>query len=129
MCYELELTKINRLKIAKAFRAVPRVDMSLPCVIEGQMGQAFVDDLEQPTIYHVVIGPFHYFAGTAVTSQAQAVMADFPAYSLLMPSSDGWAVLARQQFGEALKTNERHSFSSNSLSADHLNQLLNESSF
>ena len=71
MCHELELTKINRLKIANAFRAVSRVDMSIPCVVEGQMGQAFVDALAQPTIYHGVIGPFHYFAGPSDTPQAQ----------------------------------------------------------
>ncbi len=129
MCYELELTKANRLKIADAFRAVPRVDMSLPCVIEGQMGQAFVNDLIQPSIYHVVIGPFHYIAGSSDSPQAQPMMADFPAYNLLMPSAPGWAELARQQFGEALKTNTRHSFSSDSLSASHLNQLLNNRSF
>ncbi|MCB8977819.1 MAG: GNAT family N-acetyltransferase [Ardenticatenaceae bacterium] len=129
MCYELELTKINRLKIAQAFREVPRVDMSIPCVVEGQMGQAFVDDLVQPSIYHVVIGPFHYFAGTAVSPQAQTMMANFPRYNLLMPSGDGWAALARQQFGDALQTNTRHSFSSDSLSASHLNQLLNGGSF
>ncbi len=129
MEYELELTKINRLKITQAFRDVPRVDMSIPCVVEGQMGQAFVDDLDQPTIYHVVIGPFHYFAGTAVSPQSQTMMASLPRYNLLMPSSDGWAALARQQFGESLQTNERHSFSSDSLSTSHLNRLLNEGSF
>jgi L-amino acid N-acyltransferase YncA len=129
MCYELELTKINRLKIANAFRAVPRVDMSIPCVVEGQMGQAFVDDLVQPSIYHVVIGPFHYFSGSSDTPQAQTMMADFPAYNLLMPSSPGWGELARQQFGDTLQTNVRHSFSSDSLSAAHLNQLLNNGSF
>lgn len=43
MYYELELTKTNRLKIANAFHIVPRVDMSIDCVIEGQMGQALVD--------------------------------------------------------------------------------------
>ncbi|WP_420628792.1 GNAT family N-acetyltransferase [Candidatus Leptofilum sp.] len=129
MCYELELTKINRLKIADAFQNVPRVDMSIPCVVEGQMGQAFVDDLAQPTIHHVVIGPFHYFAGCSDTPQAQAMMAEFPAYNLLMPSSPGWAELARQQFGDALRTNNRHSFSSESLAADHLNKLVNGSSF
>ncbi len=129
MCYELELTKINRLKLADAFRTVPRVDMSIPCVIEGQMGQAFVDDLAEPTIYHVVIGPFHYFGGTAVSLQAKTIMANFPAYNLLMPSAPGWAALARQQFGDALQTNVRHSFSSDSLTASHLNPLLNSSSF
>ena len=125
MCYELELTKANRLKIANTFRAVPRVNMSIDCLIEGQMGQAFVDDLANPAIYHLVIGPFHYFAGTAVSSQAQEMIANFPAYSLLMPSAVGWSALARQQFGDALQTNRRHSFSSDQLSADHLNQLLN----
>ena len=129
MCYELELTKINRLKLANAFRAVPRVDMSIPCVIEGQMGQAFVDDLTQPGIYHLVIGPFHYFAGTAVSPRAHTMMASFLRYNLLMPSSDGWAALARQHFGEALQTNARHSFSSDSLSASHLNHLLKDGSF
>ena len=129
MCYELELTKVNRLKLANAFRAVPRVDMSLPCVIEGQMGQAFVDDLANPTVYKVVIGPFHYFAGPSETPQARAMMADFPAYNLLMPSAPGWAELARQQFGDSLQTNTRHSFSSASLSREHLSGLLNNGSF
>lgn len=129
MCYELDLNKINRLKIAHAFQTVPRVDMSIPCVIEGQMGQAFVDDLTQPTVYHVVIGPFHYFAGTAVSPQAQTMMANLPAYNLLMPSAPGWADLARQQFGDTLQTNTRHSFSAASLSSEHLNQLLNDGSF
>lgn len=129
MCYKLELTKTNRLKIADAFRAVPRVDMSLPCVIEGQMGQAFVDDPARPTIYQVNIGPFHYFAGTAVSAQAQTMMANFPAYNLLMPSAPGWAGLARQQFGNALQTIMRYSFSSESLSVNHLNTLLTNGSF
>lgn len=96
MCYKLELTKINRLKIANAFQDVSRVDMSVPCVVEGQMGQAFVDDLAQPAIFHVVIGPFHYFAGSSDTPQAQTMMANFPAYNLLMPSAPGWAELARR---------------------------------
>jgi len=47
MCHELELTKMNRLKIARAFRDVPRVDMSIPCVVEGQMGH-FITLRERP---------------------------------------------------------------------------------
>ncbi len=124
MIYELELTKANRILLASAFHDVPRVDCSIPCVIEGQMGRAFVDDPAGPTIFHLVIGPFHYFAGPAVSPQAQAMMANFPPYNLLMPSTAGWAELARQQFGEALRTNVRHSFSSEALSAGHLQQLL-----
>jgi GNAT superfamily N-acetyltransferase len=57
------------------------------------------------------------------------MMADLPAYNLLMPSVPGWAELAHQQFGDALQTNTRHSFSSDQLSTKHLNQLLNDGSF
>ena len=124
MCFELDLTKTNRIKLAHAFRSVKRVDYAITCVIEGQMGQAFVDDLTDPTIYQLVIGPFNYYAGTAVSLRAQAMIANFPAYNLLMPSAAGWPDLARQQFGDTLQTNERHSFSSDQLSAEHLHQLL-----
>ena len=39
MDYELELTKANRLKIARAFRGNKRVDFSIECAIEGQLGR------------------------------------------------------------------------------------------
>jgi hypothetical protein len=53
MDYELELTKTNRLTLARAFKNNKRVDTSIDCVIEGQMGRAFVDDLHEPTAYRI----------------------------------------------------------------------------
>jgi len=47
MDHELELTKANRLKIARAFRFNKRVDFSTECVVEGQLGRVFVDDPSQ----------------------------------------------------------------------------------
>jgi hypothetical protein len=48
MDHQLELTKANRLKIARAFRGNKRVDFSIECAAEGQLGKVFVDDPSQP---------------------------------------------------------------------------------
>ena len=58
MTHELELTKPDRLHLAEAFRQSPRVDYSIDCVIEGQMGRAYVDDPARPTAWRISIGPF-----------------------------------------------------------------------
>ncbi|HRK90831.1 MAG TPA: hypothetical protein PK152_17010, partial [Anaerolineales bacterium] len=63
MITEYPLTKVNRIRLAQAFRNVPRVDISIECVLEDQMGKAFVDDTQNPSACMIQIGPFHYFAG------------------------------------------------------------------
>jgi GNAT superfamily N-acetyltransferase len=124
MSHELELTKANRLRLARAFRHNPRVDCSLDCVLEAQMGQAFVDDPEQPTAYRISIGPFWYFAGDANGPGGQALLAEWPAYNLLMPSPPAWADAARQTCGDRLVTFPRYSFSAEGLSAAHLTNII-----
>jgi hypothetical protein len=39
---EYPLTKANRLRLARAFVKVPRVDLSIDCVLEGQMDAALL---------------------------------------------------------------------------------------
>lgn len=56
MITELMLTKANRLELARAFRHNKRVDISIDCVIEGQMGKAFVDDPAAPTVFKITQG-------------------------------------------------------------------------
>ena len=60
---EYPLTKANCIKLEKAFRNVPRVDISIECVLEGQMGKAYVNDLDDPSVYKIQVGPFFYLAG------------------------------------------------------------------
>lgn len=125
--FPLELTPANRLRISRAFRFNRRVDMSIDCVVEGQMGAAFVDDPASPTAYRITIGPFWYFAGDAASPAAAEMMAQFPAYNLLMPSPDPWSDLARQVVGDRLRVNTRHQFSGRNLSAARLHSLLDGS--
>lgn len=127
MSHPLELTKANRLRLAEAFRHNPRVDYSLDCVIEDQMGGAVVDDPQRPTAWRVSIGPFWYFAGDATSPGGRALMAEFPAYNLLMPSPPEWAEAAREAFGDKLVTFPRYSFAADDLSEDHLAAILDAS--
>lgn len=124
---EFELTKANRLKLAEVFQSLKRVDMSIPCVIEGQHGKVLVDAQENPSVYALVIGPFWYFAGDAGGASAQGLAAEFPPYALLMPSAPGWLENIQSVFGERMVSFTRYSFSSADLSEEHLRGLLAQS--
>jgi GNAT superfamily N-acetyltransferase len=126
---ELELTKANRLKVARTFRHNPRVDLSIECVIEGQMGAVFVDALQDPTVYRIVQGPFWYFAGQAGSAAGREMVRDLPAYTLLMPSPSDWIEVAKEVHGANLIEFGRYSFTSDGLAREHLEKLLSRSKF
>jgi hypothetical protein len=98
MSCELELTKLNRLRLARAFQHHLRVDYSIDCVVEGQMGRAFAGDLRHPVAFGINLGPFWYFAGDATRPVGQALIREWPAHSLLMPSLPDWISAARQMY-------------------------------
>lgn len=127
MPHELPLTKTNRLRPSEAFRHNPRVDCSIDCVVEGQMGRAYVDDPENPTAWRITVGPFWYFAGDASGPGGLALLAELPPWNMLMPSPPGWAAAAKETFGERLVTFPRYSFDAGSLSEAHLGAILDAS--
>ena len=118
MDYELELNKTNRLKLARAFKDNKRVDTSLDCVFEGQMGRAFVDNIAEPTAYRVTVGPFWYFAGDAHGPGGRQLLESFPTYNLFMPSPPAWLAAAQEIYGDRLKPFTRYSFSTAKLSIE-----------
>jgi len=127
MITEYPLTKANRIKLARAFGNVPRVDMSIECVLEGQMGSALVDNVENPTVFKIEVGPFFYFAGELKSPAAKVMFKTIAPYTLFMPSAQGWIETAKEMYGDRLVDMERHSFSQDQLSAEYLNQLLEQS--
>lgn len=129
MITEYPLTKSNRIRLAQVFRNVPRVDISIECVLEDQMGFAYVDNAEQPSAYLIRIGPFHYFAGDVSGAGAQEMLKGFPPYNLFMSASAGWAEAFKGFYGERFITIERYSFSSDNLSLEHVTKLCQASKF
>jgi GNAT superfamily N-acetyltransferase len=129
MITEYPLTKSNRIRLAQAFRNVPRVDISIECVLEDQMGFAYVDNLDHPSAYMIRIGPFHYFAGDINGEGAQEMVRGFQPYNLFMSASAGWADAFKQVYGERFFKIERYSFSSQNLSVAHVEKLCQASKF
>lgn len=129
MIVQYPLTKVNRIRLARAFRNAPRIDISIECVLEAQMGQAFVDDLKDPSAYMIQIGPFHYFAGDAASTGGLEIMKNFQPYNLFMSASAGWAEAFKQQYGERFVLIERYSFSSEKMSIEHVKKLCRASAF
>lgn len=127
MAYELPLTPSNRLRLNEAFRFNPRVDCSIDCVTEGQMGEAYVDDPANPTAWRISIGPFWYFAGDAGSPGGRALLGELRAYNMLMPSPPEWSAAAKETFGDKLVTFPRYSFSADALSEAQLASILDTS--
>lgn len=122
--FEFPPTKANRLQLARAFRQVERVDLSLDCVLEGQMGKAWVDHLDQPAAFLIQTGPFVYLAGDPERAPARAMLNSLPAGMLLMPSAPGWLEAAQAYFGDLLRPFDRYRCSAEDLSQDHLHSCL-----
>jgi GNAT superfamily N-acetyltransferase len=129
MIIEYPLTKANRIQLARAFRNVPRVDLSIECVIEGQMGKAHVDHIPSPSAYKIRAGPFFYYAGEASGEGGQDMLRNIQPWTLFMPSSEGWVAAGKSMYGERLIAFDRYSFSSECLSVEHLEKLSHESEF
>ena len=70
---EFPLTKQNRIVLARVFATVPEVDISIRCIIEDQMGKAFVDSADNPASFMVEQdGFFVYFAGELTSDKGKA---------------------------------------------------------
>lgn len=129
MAHELALTKANRIRLAMAFRNNERVDLSIDCVVEGQMGRAFADHPDSPGAFRIEVGPFCYLAGDTDRPDVRGLVEDLPSYALLMPSPPEWMALAGMVLGTRLARFPRYSFSTEKLAAPHLDLLLASSKF
>lgn len=124
MTVVLPLNKGNRVHIARAFKDVPRVDMGIDCVIEGQMGTALADSEQSPTAFRLQLGSFTYFAGDPTSQGGRNLLGGMGPYTFLMPSAPGWVEAARELYEHRLVRIFRHSYSAANLSHQRLEDLL-----
>lgn len=118
------LNRVNRLLLARAFAEVPRVDISIDCVIEDQMGSAFVDSLSAPRAFMLELDRFFcYFSGDLSGEAGRAFLAAVPAGRMLMAGSDGWQPAVESCFGSRLISLTRYRYDSRALSLNHLHGL------
>jgi hypothetical protein len=123
----LPLTKANRILLARVFRNVPRVDLSIECAVEDQMGSAYADDPNHPTPFLIRIGPFHYLSGDPAGPGGLAMTAGPDPYGLIMSTGPGWIEAIYATHGEKVQKYPRYRFSSESLAPERLAGLWDSS--
>lgn len=123
----LPLNKKNRLKIASAFKAHNRVDVTIDAVIEGQMGSVLVDDPEQPGLFVINTFPFLFIAGDVHSPAGQTYLKELPVYALIMSSSPGWVEEGQALYGDRWRDMPRYSTKSESISIPALTEIIRQS--
>jgi GNAT superfamily N-acetyltransferase len=118
------LTRPHRLRLAQAFAQIPRVDISIECAIEDQMGAAFVDSVGDPQLFMLEQdGFFCYFAGDLTSAAGRDFLGKISHGRMLMAGSEGWHEALPAIFGDRLIPIKRYAYSAESLSSAHLKNL------
>ena len=78
----------SRNKIAPLFGKVNST--ILLSYLQGHMGKAWVDDIENPTVAQVIVGVFVYYAGDAQSKAAEELLNNLPKHILVIVDSDDW---------------------------------------
>lgn len=58
--------------------------------IQGHMGEAWVDNLINPSMAQLIIGDFIFFAGDSTEDAADELLRNLPSESLVVVSDDNW---------------------------------------
>ncbi|MBS3681823.1 GNAT family N-acetyltransferase [Ornithinibacillus massiliensis] len=58
--------------------------------LQGHMGTAYVDNLENPTVAQITVGIFVFFAGDANTKEAEEMLYNIPEFTLAIVDSEEW---------------------------------------
>lgn len=58
--------------------------------LQGHMGTAYVDDLDDPTVAKIIVGIFVFYAGDPNTKEAEELLYNLPEFTLAIVNSDDW---------------------------------------
>jgi GNAT superfamily N-acetyltransferase len=110
--------------------------MGIDCAIEGQMGRALADDIEEPTVFLIEQGGFFaYLAGDAQSAAGRALATAMSGPKLLIPANAGppagdqWLTLLNELHSGKLVPVDRYRFSSEDITLAKLNSLMHGSAY
>ncbi|WP_422124529.1 GNAT family N-acetyltransferase [Planococcus sp. X10-3] len=94
--------------------------------LQGHMGTAYVDDLENPRVAQIMVGIFVFYAGNADTEAAEEMLNNLPDYNLIIVDSDDWKQRIEAVHGNRMEKFHRYSLEKNPEHLDraHFQQIL-----
>jgi GNAT superfamily N-acetyltransferase len=88
--------------------------------LQGHMGTAYVDDLENPTVAQIVVGIFVFYAGDPNTKEAEELLFNLPEFALVIVDSDDWKYRIEAVHESRVEKFKRYRFEKN---PEHLKRI------
>jgi len=101
----------SRNKIASLFENMNST--MLLSYLQGHMGEAWVDDLENPTVAQVMVGIFVFYAGDANSEAAKELLYNLPEHIYAIVNTDDWKKRIETIHKERIEKFERFEFEKN----------------
>lgn len=94
--------------------------------LQGHMGTAWVDDLENPTIAQITVGIFVFYAGNPNAEEAEELLFNLPEFTLAIVDSEEWKKRIETVHRQGVEKFQRYRFKKNPQHLDrpHLKKLL-----
>lgn len=81
--------------------------------LQGHMGTAWVDDLENPTVAQITVGIFVFYAGNSNIKEADELLFNLPDFTLAIVDSDEWKKRIETVHSGAIEKFQRYRFKKN----------------
>lgn len=78
--------------------------------LQGHMGTAYVDDLENPTVAQIVVGIFVFYAGDPNSKVAEELLYNLPNFTLVIVDSDDWKSRIESVHSSRIEKFQRYRF-------------------
>ncbi|MGN4422351.1 GNAT family N-acetyltransferase [Bacillus cereus group sp. MYBK30-1] len=94
--------------------------------LQGHMGNAWVDNLENPTVAQINVGIFVFYAGDPNAEEAEELLYNLPDFTLAIVDSDEWKHRIETVHKGSIEKIQRFRFSKNPEDLDrvHIQKLL-----
>ncbi len=119
-----KLNTDSRNKLATMFENMNST--MLLSYLQGHMGEAWVDNLENPTVAQVMVGIFVFYAGDAHSEAAKELLYNLPEHILVIVDTDDWKKRIETIHAARIEKFDRFRFEKNPehLDAKHLQGYL-----
>lgn len=91
--------------------------------LQGHMGSAWVDDLENPTVVQVQVGIFLFYGGDPHSKVAEELLYNLPEHSLVIVNTDEWKNRIETIHNSSIEKFHRYEFKKNPEHLDRNNLL------
>jgi len=106
------------------FKLHPKVDFTLDCILEGTMGNVYVDELISPNVFLVKNGPFYILAGDAQHKNCELINNRIADGATILPSPQCWINNLKASSATKLMPYQRFSFDHRTIKIAQLDKII-----